>query len=79
MLIRLLRSGGSRALFLSAAMSLDACPFDVQAWLGPVATDVAAELRGSTPGIGINWDEVIEEIQKNGYCALDDQGIVRTF
>ncbi len=76
--IRLLRNR-DRALFLPADRSLMECPLDVRQWLGQPEHEAIAVLAPDTPMVGISPSEILEELRRRQWCALDSHRIVRAF
>lgn len=70
---------GSRALILHADKNLMDCPPMVRQWLGPPESDAVAELTETTPMLGIHVPQLLAEVLQHGFCALDTEGVVRTF
>lgn len=70
---------GTRALFLRAGQQLTDCPPDVRLWLGGPVTEDHTTLTLDTPMPGIQPSAVMQEILTNGFCALDEYGVVRGF
>lgn len=69
----------NRALLLPRGEPLAACPAPVRQWLGTPTSAVPAELTADTPMPGIAASRVRDDLLRQGYCALDMYGVVRTF
>ncbi|WP_153949761.1 hypothetical protein [Cupriavidus sp. U2] len=69
----------NRALLLPRGTSLASCPACVRDWLGFPTSAVPTELTPDTPMPGINAMHLREDLLRQGYCALDMHGVVRTF
>lgn len=70
---------GTRALILPYNKDLIDCPPLVRQWLGAPYTTGGTDLTIDTPMPGISAPEVLAELLRNGFCALDVHGVVHAF